>query len=739
MGTDGGVGDAAGDAAASVMSPDIPWLADGVPAIAPPALTPCPPGWHEVTVAATTECHPYGSAGPETCPAGEAHFPGEPGCRTVGDVCPSGDWPTGLPTDGVLIHVKADAAAGGDGSLGRPYAGLGEVPWISLRAGATVALAKGAYEGVVSLKAGVAVIGACARDTVLHGLAFPVPSVVAVSSRGEPAILRNLTIAEAPQRGIQVGAGYALTVRGVVITGAREIAVLASGSDASVVLEDTVITRTRRGSSDGRMGVALFVNEGAQLEATRLMATENVSTGVVVLNRGTVATLVDAVIQASGTAARYHVEGAGMDVGDGAELTATRLLVSDSQGAGVVAGDSETRVTLTDVVVRGNHPREFDGLAAFGIGVFEGAHVEVTRSTVAENSYFGISVDGVDSSCVLTDVIVRNTRPNPTTELLGRGISVEGGARLDATRIVVHGNHNVGAVCIAEGSVLTLADAVVEGTRHATGDLSGAAGVVVQVGGRIEASRVLVADNDGLGVFSAGAGAELSLVDTVVRDTLPRQSDDLMGRGVNVQFGASLMATRLLVEDNHDVGVFTTGAGTTVSLADTVVREMKPRRSDGSMGRGIFAQEGAHIDGARVRIEDVQQLGLAAVLDSEVALRDVTILRVPAADCAASGACPEMSYAYGAASIGATLSLSHFAIDQSAVCGVFVAPLTGAAGPSALDLATGTVRDSVIGACVQVDGYDIGRLTNEVRYEDNGTPLDSTTLPVPQPLGTGEP
>jgi len=34
---------------------------------------------------------------------------------------------------------------------------------------------------------------------------------------------------------------------------------------------------------------------------------------------------------------------------------------------------------------------------------------------------------------------------------------------------------------------------------------------------------------------------------------------------------------------------------------------------------------------------------------------------------------------------------------------------------------------------VQVDGYNIGRLSNDVAYYDNGVNLDSTTLPVPEP------
>ena len=39
---------------------------------------------------------------------------------------------------------------------------------------------------------------------------------------------------------------------------------------------------------------------------------------------------------------------------------------------------------------------------------------------------------------------------------------------------------------------------------------------------------------------------------------------------------------------------------------------------------------------------------------------------------------------------------------------------------------------------VQVDGYDIGRLENEIEYRDNEVNLDATSLPVPMPADPGE-
>jgi hypothetical protein len=49
-----------------------------------------------------------------------------------------------------------------------------------------------------------------------------------------------------------------------------------------------------------------------------------------------------------------------------------------------------------------------------------------------------------------------------------------------------------------------------------------------------------------------------------------------------------------------------------------------------------------------------------------------------------------------------------------------------------IDLSDGEVSGALVGACVQVPGYDIARLQDRVLYRDNGTNLDVTTLPIPE-------
>ncbi len=618
---DSGTPDSATDTGVTSSPVDIPWLDEGVP---PNLLTPCPEGWREVVRDGVTECDPYPEGGPATCDLGEAHFPGEAACRPVGDACPVGDYATTLPTDGSVVYAKADTPAGGDGSIASPYAGLSEVPWFSLGAGATVALAKGTYEGTLALRAGVQVVGACARDTIITGSPFPIPGVLSVSNAGEAAVVRNLTVADSPQFGAMVDMGRALSLEGVILERTHELGILAAGAGAVVTLTDTVVRDTRARSRDGEFGRGISLQEGARLEATRVLVTGNYDVGIIGFNETTV-------------------------------------------------------LTISDSVVRDTHPAAFDG---------EG----------------------------------------------GRGLHLRGGAHLDASRLLVDGNSEVGLFVGDLGTRVTLADVIVRDTRSRESDGITGNGVVVLGGAHVDASRLLIAESHEVGLLVHGEGTVVSLVGSVVRGTRPRTVDDRFGRGVVVQNGAHFDAQGLIVDESRDFGIFAMSLGTELTLADTAVLRTQPQASDGANGRGIGIQQEALVDGNRVRIDGAWQLGVVAASDARLELRNVDIANVGNVPCM-NDACPEEALGYGAGAASATLRLEGFQIHDTATCGVFLSPLDEFGGVPAVDLRSGTVSMSAIGACVQVEGYDLDRLTTDVAYRDNGTNLDSTMLPVPQAVG----
>jgi hypothetical protein len=223
----------------------------------------------------------------------------------------------------------------------------------------------------------------------------------------------------------------------------------------------------------------------------------------------------------------------------------------------------------------------------------------------------------------------------------------------------------------------------------------------------------------------------VSLTDAVVRDTRPQESDGLLGRAINVQLAGALDATRLLVDHSVEVGVFASGASSTVTLADAVIRETVGQTSDVSVPNGIGVMRGGGVTGARVVVERSDGAGMTAFDSGTIALEDVSIVDTRPRPCAAT-TCAEAPIGYGAVAVfGGVLSLERFEVREASLCGVFVEE-------GELDLAMGIVEGAEIGACVQTMGYDLARLMREVTYRDNVVNLDTTRLPVPpmsEPLG----
>ncbi len=675
-----GAADGGGDGGLLVTPPDIPWLAEGVPPI---MLAPCPEGWREVLGGAVVECDPYPEGGPEICDPGEAHFPGEPGCRPIGEACPAGDYATSLPSTGPVVYVKTGAAAGGDGSSAAPYAALSEVPWVSVSAPTIVALAKGTYSGTLPLKAGVTVVGACVAETILTGIDARVPSVVSVASAGDPAVVMNLAIRGASQRGAQVGRGRSLSLRGVLVDQVTGVGLLAEEAGTALSLTDVVIRATTGVDlTPFDAGLGLYAKDGARVDATRFMALGN------------------------------------RDVG-----------VFSRRGA---------TVTLVDAVVRDTQPREGDRQGGIGINVREGAQFDATRILVSGNREYGVFARSVGALVMMTDAIVRETEPSAVDGQFGRGIAVQNGAELTGTRLLVAHNHDHGLFVVEDGSRAVLTDIVIRDTVPAVRGFPEGRGVSVEVGGRLDATRLLISNSTTLSAFVGGVGSSATFTDAVIQHTAPAPVTELGGRAVSVQDGARFEASRLLVADSREAGFHASGEGTIANLADVVIRNTAARVSDGRHGRGLNVQNGARVDAVRLEVVNAVEVGATSLTGATMVLSDAAVSHVARADCTSS-TCVDEPYGYGVGAYGATVSMTRFFVDDAEVCGLMVVAVPSDLVVASLDVEFGIVSMSAIGACIQADGYDIDRLTNNVRYVDNATNLDTTTLPVPSVIGAVEP
>jgi len=660
--------------------------ADGAPSgdaaavgITPPAapLAPdfgtCPEGWGQATAAGeAVPCEPWPEGREAACPVGEAHFVGTSACAPVGGSCPSGDFSEALPTDRALIYVLA-GATGGDGTLSRPYGSLAEFAFGALASGTVIALGRGTYAGEPRLARGVSLWGACAAETAL---ASTVPGardgVVTVLDPGSE--VRDLRIEESPRLGLALRGGAGVQLEGVLITGA--------------------------------LGMALLVEDGAVLTARRLVVRD---TRPRVVERDF---------------------GRGLAMVPGAAADVSEAVFEGNHEYGVYAPGADTTLLLRDVAVVGTRARTSDGTNGNGLLVTLGAAATVERSAFVENTDVGVLALEPATHAVLTDVVIRDTGSREADGLYGSGIGALRGAAVDATRALIERNRG-SAVLAAEGAArVGLTDAVVRDTNGQVLGLLGGDGLRLQFDSSAEVARVRFERSRAAGVVAAGGGAMLALSDVVVSDTRADEATGGYGRGLNAQMGASLSLSRGVVEQSLELGLYAGSEGTTVVLEDVVVCDTASQETDGRWGRGLNVGSGASLSGRRLLLERNHELSVFAdgagttVSLSEVVIRDTGV------NACASTSCPGNGGGMGLGAFeGAAITADHFEVARAAVCGVYLA--TG----GAMDLSEGLVSECVVGACVQVSGYDFERLTGggTVLYADNETNLDSTTLPVPEP------
>ena len=539
----------------------------------------CPDGWHRVEYEdGSHACDPYGSEGtgtPDACGPFEAHFPGEPGCVTVGTVCPAGPFAEDLPTDVPIVYVQPGAT--GDGSSAQsPLGSLDDVPFEDLSADTVVALAKGVYLGRRTLSRSVTLWGACPAETVLQDLSTSSnePAVVTVragvASAPDQVGLVNLRIGESRATGVSVSGRVALDLDGVIVE-ATEVAGVVASDGAQLTLQSSVVRDTRPRASDDAFGRGLDVQLGARAEVRRTVFASN-------------------------------------------------------RGFGVLGSDADTELLLEDTAVRDTQERASDPALGIGLGVRSGARAAVRRALFASNRVIGVFVNGPGSELMLEHSVVKDTRERASDRAFGQGLQVQGGGRAELLHVLIASNRDVGVVGIGVGSELVLQDAVVRDTRERASDGAFGTGLGLESGARAEVFHAVIASNRDLGVLVRGAGTELVLEDAVVRDTRERASDGALGRGLNVQGGARAEVRRAQIASNREVGVAGSGAGTELVLEHAVVRDTRERASGDTLGIGLGLRLGARAEVYHALIASNRWSGVSVFdADTELVLEDAVV------------------------------------------------------------------------------------------------------------------
>ena len=182
-----------------------------------------------------------------------------------------------------------------------------------------------------------------------------------------------------------------------------------------------------------------------------------------------------------------------------------------------------------------------------------------------------------------------------------------GVGQLSVSSATLAHNSIVGVSAHWAGSKLFLEDVEILDTQRSSGGSFGR-GIDIEFEASLEAINCLVEGNSDFGLFAASHGTKVSLTGVDIRETQPT-ADGTKGRGINVVDGAELEATDCRIEGNHELGIWAAAAGTTVVLTDVEVRETQTR-ADGIGGWGINIQEEASLDATNCLVEGNAYVGI---------------------------------------------------------------------------------------------------------------------------------
>jgi len=415
---------------------------------------------------------------------------------------------------------------------------------------------------------------------------------------------------------------------------------------------------------------------------------------------------------------------AGVRVEQGAHAEVQRGAIVRASTIGVSVRDPGSSARLEGVAVRETLPRAVDPLG-LGVDVYLGAELTLARSVVESNTQAGVRVNDPGSVVNVEDCVIRDTASRAEDGTDGQGLLVELNATANVQRTLLADNRTVGMHVRGQetdlDALLHAEDVVV---RDSQPDAMGRWGTGVEAWGtaRLELIRAVVERNDNIGV-AVDMGATAVIEDVWIRDTDHERVSGRFGQGALLSGGA-VQGTRIVIERSTSMGVLASGPQSEVTLQDLVIRDTRVDAA-GAWGRGLHIQLGARLELRRALIErNVEAEISAGFAGTTLSASDVVLRATHPSACAT---CPSSIAGHGIVIMAeAAATLSGFSISESPLCGVLLADR------AQVDLHHGEVSTSAVGACVQVDGFAAERLADDVIYRDNGTNLQSTSLPVPE-------
>jgi len=330
---------------------------------------------------------------------------------------------------------------------------------------------------------------------------------------------------------------------------------------STIELEDVVVRDTRAAEYGRPLGRGMEVTAGGRLVAVRTVVARNLEVGIVAAGAGTTLELTDVAVRDTRSQPADGLRGDGLVVQDGATAVFARLQLDRNRNLALQVASAGSTLRGTDLVVTDTQPQAADDLFGFGVQASHGAAVELSRVWIERAHGVGLLAGAEDTRLRLTDAVVRNVQELAGVNESGRGIELQGPLHADLERIWLEGNRDVGLFVALPAADVSVTDLTVSDTRSRSSDGTVGIGMTVQDGAVATVLRGRVVRSRMTGISVIGPGARLEAADLAVVDTLLPDCATTTcagrsgGSGVVVLGGAAFAATRFALRDNALCGL----------------------------------------------------------------------------------------------------------------------------------------------------------------------------------------
>lgn len=294
-------------------------------------------------------------------------------------------------------------------------------------------------------------------------------------------------------QGLRVVSGAQVRVERAWLRANTHHGVLVRDPRTRATLKDLTIIDTRPRESDQTLGVGLYLTEGAQAVAERVLVSNSSARGISV-HEGATLRGQDLKVERVEAEQRSGEMGMGLWVASTATVALERFEANDTHRA-CIEHSSALASRFVDITCRRNQVTPAEEREVAGLYLRAGT-LSFTRVVLEEHVDLGVLVEGLGTVVTADDLSIK--------DCTGRGVALSLAGELRGRRWRLS-NNGASGLDLQGDSRLDASEVIVEGSRD-TADRS-AIGVLVEFS-RLHLERFRIVDNQGFGL-SFGSGGLL--------------------------------------------------------------------------------------------------------------------------------------------------------------------------------------------------------------------------------------